>query len=104
MAACSIASTHCCSRRRCTTCLSDTVSRRVHRTHPTYGKQAESCFPDPATKMKRLAILGSTGSIGQSTLDVVRAHPDRLKVIALAAGSNGERLRQQAATFGASIT
>jgi len=54
--------------------------------------------------MKRLAILGSTGSIGQSTLDVVRAHPDRLKVIALAAGSNGERLRQQAATFGAPIT
>jgi 1-deoxy-D-xylulose-5-phosphate reductoisomerase len=35
--------------------------------------------------MKNLAILGSTGSIGQSALDVVRAHPDRLKVVALAA-------------------
>ena len=49
--------------------------------------------------MKRLAILGSTGSIGQSALDVVRAHPDRLKVVALAAGSNADRLRDQAAEF-----
>src|SRR5918999_6261394 len=54
--------------------------------------------------MKRLAILGSTGSIGQSALDVVRAHPDKLKVIGLAAGSNAGRLREQAAAFGASIT
>jgi 1-deoxy-D-xylulose-5-phosphate reductoisomerase len=54
--------------------------------------------------MKNLAILGSTGSIGQSTLDVVRAHPDKLRVIGLAAGSNNERLREQAAAFGASIT
>ena len=54
--------------------------------------------------MKRLAILGSTGSIGQSTLDVVRAHPDRLKVVGLAAGSNAERLREQAAEFGVTIT
>ncbi len=49
--------------------------------------------------MKRLAILGSTGSIGQSTLDVVRAHPDRLKVVGLAAGGNAERLRDQAIEF-----
>ncbi len=54
--------------------------------------------------MKRLAILGSTGSIGQSALDVVRAHPDRLTVIGLAAGSNGDRLREQATEFGAKIT
>ena len=49
--------------------------------------------------MKRLAILGSTGSIGQSALDVVRAHPDRLKVVGLAAGSNAARLRDQAIEF-----
>jgi 1-deoxy-D-xylulose-5-phosphate reductoisomerase len=49
--------------------------------------------------MKNLAILGSTGSIGQSALDVVRAHPDRLKVVALAAGSNAERLAAQAIEF-----
>jgi len=54
--------------------------------------------------MKKLAILGSTGSIGQSTLDVVRAHPDKLKVVGLAAGSNERRLREQAAEFGAAIT
>lgn len=49
--------------------------------------------------IKRIAILGSTGSIGQSALDVVRAHPDRLQVIGLAAGSNAERLRDQAREF-----
>ena len=54
--------------------------------------------------MKRLAILGSTGSIGQSALDVVRAHPDKLKVVGLAAGSNADRLREQAAAFGATVT
>ena len=54
--------------------------------------------------MKNLAILGSTGSIGQSALDVVRAHPDKLKVVGLAAGTNGDRLRQQAEAFGATIT
>ena len=54
--------------------------------------------------MKRLAILGSTGSIGCSALDVVRAHPDRLKVVGLAAGSNADRLRAQAAEFAPSIT
>ena len=38
--------------------------------------------------MKRIAILGSTGSIGCSALRVVDAHPDRLMVTALAAGEN----------------
>jgi 1-deoxy-D-xylulose-5-phosphate reductoisomerase len=51
-----------------------------------------------------LAILGSTGSIGQSTLEVVRAHPDRLRVVALAAGSNAAALRAQAAEFGVNAT
>jgi 1-deoxy-D-xylulose-5-phosphate reductoisomerase len=43
----------------------------------------------------RLAILGSTGSIGRSTLDVVDAHPDKLSVVALAAGRNATLLRAQ---------
>jgi len=38
--------------------------------------------------MKRIAILGSTGSIGRSTLNVVESYPDRFQVIALAAGQN----------------
>jgi 1-deoxy-D-xylulose-5-phosphate reductoisomerase len=45
--------------------------------------------------MKRIAILGSTGSIGQSALAVVDAHADRLQVVGLAAGENAERLAAQ---------
>ena len=45
--------------------------------------------------MKPLAILGSTGSIGVSTLDVVDAHADRFAVTALAAGSNLDLLERQ---------
>jgi 1-deoxy-D-xylulose-5-phosphate reductoisomerase len=43
----------------------------------------------------RVAVLGSTGSVGRSTLSVVAAHPDRFRVSALAAGSNLEVLRTQ---------
>ena len=49
--------------------------------------------------MRRLALLGSTGSIGTSTLDVVAAHPERLAVAALAAGRNRELIRSQCETF-----
>ena len=45
--------------------------------------------------MKRIAILGSTGSIGQSALAVVDAHPERLQVVALAAGENAPRCADQ---------
>ncbi|MFH1177317.1 MAG: 1-deoxy-D-xylulose-5-phosphate reductoisomerase [Acidobacteriota bacterium] len=45
--------------------------------------------------MKRLAVLGSTGSIGTATLDVVSRFPDRFQVAALAAGHNLGRLREQ---------
>ena len=50
-------------------------------------------------KMKRIVILGCTGSIGGQTLDVVRAFPEEFSVVGLAAGSNRELLRQQAAEF-----
>ncbi|MGE0448253.1 MAG: 1-deoxy-D-xylulose-5-phosphate reductoisomerase [Vicinamibacterales bacterium] len=45
--------------------------------------------------MKRIAILGSTGSIGGSALAVVDAHPERLAVVGLAAGENVHRLARQ---------
>ena len=45
--------------------------------------------------MKRLAILGSTGSIGRSTLDVAARHPERFSVTALAAGKNDKLLLEQ---------
>ena len=49
--------------------------------------------------MKRIAILGSTGSIGQSALAVVDAHPGRLQVVGLAAGENAELLAAQIAQY-----
>jgi 1-deoxy-D-xylulose-5-phosphate reductoisomerase len=48
---------------------------------------------------KQIAILGSTGSIGVNTLDVIRAHPDRFRVVALTAGKQIERLAEQCAEF-----
>lgn len=51
--------------------------------------------------MKNIAVLGSTGSIGRQTLDVVRRLPDRLRVIGLAARSNADLLAEQALSFGA---
>src|SRR5208282_5678354 len=46
--------------------------------------------------MRRIAILGSTGSIGRSTLSVVESYPDRFQVLALAAGNNAELAFEQA--------
>src|SRR6266478_1400004 len=46
--------------------------------------------------MRRIAILGSTGSIGRSTLSVVESYPDRFHIVALAAGSNLEAAYEQA--------
>lgn len=46
--------------------------------------------------MRRIAILGSTGSIGRSTLSVIESFPDRFSVAALAAGSNVELAAEQA--------
>jgi 1-deoxy-D-xylulose-5-phosphate reductoisomerase len=48
---------------------------------------------------RRVAVLGSTGSIGVNTLDVIRAHPDRFQVVALTAGRQVERLAQQCLEF-----
>jgi 1-deoxy-D-xylulose-5-phosphate reductoisomerase len=49
--------------------------------------------------MRTIAILGSTGSIGTQALDVVRRHPDRFKVVALAAGTSHELLAGQIREF-----
>ena len=46
--------------------------------------------------MKRLAILGSTGSIGRSTLSVVESNPERFAVASLAAGGNEDAAFEQA--------
>ncbi len=49
--------------------------------------------------MTRIAILGSTGSIGTSALDVARTHPERVEVVALAAGSNVAAMVKQILEF-----
>jgi len=49
--------------------------------------------------VRHIAILGSTGSIGQSALDVVARHPDRFAVVGLSCGRNLEKLVEQIAQF-----
>lgn len=49
--------------------------------------------------MRRVIILGSTGSIGTQALEVIAANPDRFEVVGLAAGTNTELLEQQKAQF-----
>lgn len=49
--------------------------------------------------MKRLVILGSTGSIGLTTLQIVRHFPDQFKIVGLAAGGNSDLLEAQALEF-----
>lgn len=52
---------------------------------------------DKLRPVKRVAVLGSTGSIGVQTLDVVSQHPDRLRVVGLAASRSADKLKEQAA-------
>jgi len=64
----------------------------------------ETCLsPDQAdgddVKQTRLAVLGSTGSVGRQTLEVAAHHPERFRVVALAAGKQREVLEAQVARF-----
>jgi 1-deoxy-D-xylulose-5-phosphate reductoisomerase len=54
--------------------------------------------------MRRVIVLGSTGSIGVQALEVVRNNPDRFEIVGLAAGSNRELLAAQAREFGVETT
>lgn len=51
---------------------------------------------DMSAEVKRVSILGSTGSIGTQTLDVIESHPDRFRAKILTAGNNWELLARQA--------
>lgn len=55
------------------------------------------------TAFQRVVVLGSTGSIGESTLDVIARHPERLAVYALSAYSRMERLAEQAKASRAAV-
>ena len=52
-------------------------------------------------RKRRVAVLGSTGSIGRATLDVIARHPDRFEVHALAARTSTRSLVAQARRTGA---
>ena len=52
--------------------------------------------------VRRIAVLGSTGSIGTQTLDVARRHPNKVQVVALAAGRRAQEAFEQAKEFGVS--
>src|SRR5262249_504670 len=54
----------------------------------------------PAKGVRKVVVLGSTGSVGTQALEVVRNHRDRYEVVALAAGSNADLLEAQRAEFG----
>lgn len=58
------------------------------------------CFP----LHKRVAILGSTGSIGTQALDVIARHPDRFTVAGLAAGKQVDKLREQVERFDVAVS
>ncbi|MFM7910087.1 MAG: 1-deoxy-D-xylulose-5-phosphate reductoisomerase, partial [Microcystis sp.] len=49
--------------------------------------------------MKKISILGSTGSIGTQTLDIVTDHPDKFQVVGLATGNNIQLLSEQIRQF-----
>ena len=49
--------------------------------------------------MRKIVVLGSTGSIGRQTLDIVRAFPDEFEVVGLAGGTNTELLKEQVEEF-----
>ena len=49
--------------------------------------------------MKKIALLGSTGSIGKQTLNVVRRHSDKFEIVSLAAGTNGGDFLEQVKEF-----
>jgi 1-deoxy-D-xylulose-5-phosphate reductoisomerase len=56
-----------------------------------------------AVKKKRVAILGSTGSIGRQALDVAARHADRFEIVGLAAGRNVDLLAEQVAAFAPAV-
>jgi 1-deoxy-D-xylulose-5-phosphate reductoisomerase len=55
----------------------------------------------PSDPRLNVVVLGSTGSIGRQTIDVIRAHPERLSVVGLVAGRDAEGLARQARELGA---
>jgi 1-deoxy-D-xylulose-5-phosphate reductoisomerase len=61
--------------------------------------QLKAALPSAHPQKKTLTLLGATGTIGQNTLKIAAAHPDRFTLAALTAGENVQRLIEQARQF-----
>lgn len=69
------------------------------RRSPEASTRSVSSAATAQTQKKRVAVLGSTGSIGKQTLEVLRMHSERFEVAALTANSNVELLGAQVEEF-----
>ena len=67
--------------------------------HPAPAETAAAPAPAPGGEPRRVAILGSTGSIGTQALQVIAEHPEHYDVVALCAGTNAALLAEQVKTF-----
>ncbi|XP_028778326.1 1-deoxy-D-xylulose 5-phosphate reductoisomerase, chloroplastic [Neltuma alba] len=87
-------------RKGCGTKVGSRIHCSVNTTPPAWPGRA---VPEAVRKTwegpKPISIVGSTGSIGTQTLDIVAENPDKFKVVALAAGSNITLLADQVKTF-----
>ncbi|MBI9107661.1 MAG: 1-deoxy-D-xylulose-5-phosphate reductoisomerase [Spirochaetales bacterium] len=73
--------------------------RRLRKNGDSSGRSSPSIHAK-----RRIVLLGATGSIGESTLQVIRAHSDRLELIGVAAGRQGDKLDAIAREFGVKET
>lgn len=69
---------------------------RLARRDTIRSEAAADALPRPADAPKRLSIMGATGSIGESTLDIVGRSPEAFEIVALTAQSNWARLAEHA--------
>jgi 1-deoxy-D-xylulose-5-phosphate reductoisomerase len=74
------------------------TSARARKVEP-----ARPVLPTPDAGRKRITVLGATGSVGTSTLDLVNRNPDMFEIVALTAQSNVEALAQSALACGAEL-
>lgn len=73
--------------------------RSLHPEKDKRNKHAGVFSAKASHGVKKVAILGSTGSIGRNTLEIVRRHPDRFQITALAAGRNKNLFKRQVEEF-----
>lgn len=80
------------------------ISRDLWQLPPrNYSKYKETITEQDISLVKAITLLGSTGSIGTQTLDIVRQNPNQFRLVGIAAGSNVALLAEQVIEFGPEI-